>query len=59
MARPRLRMLVNAARVWRGPRSHEPEIRDTRDPMTDILFVLVTIAFFIVAVIYARACDRL
>jgi len=27
--------------------------------MIDALFVLVTIAFFAVAVVYTRACDRL
>ncbi len=45
----------------------EPPRRDSRlarsvlilAVMTDIVFVLVTVAFFAIAAAYTRACDRL
>jgi hypothetical protein len=29
------------------------------DPMTDLIFVAVTVAFFALSIAYTRGCDRL
>jgi hypothetical protein len=47
------RRSAHAARVLDGTATA------TGDRMLDLVFLLVTIAFFVVAAAYARACDRL
>ena len=39
-------------------RSPAVNTRAPREPMTDLLFILVTIAFFAISIAYARALDR-
>jgi hypothetical protein len=34
-------------------------VRERQRPMLDVLFVVITIAFFVLAVAYVAACERL
>lgn len=40
-----------------APRLHSVAVRSA--PMLDLIFILVTVGFFVLAVAYTRGCERL
>jgi hypothetical protein len=55
----RSRSRTCAATIWVSARRATSNHRSGGQPMGDIVFILITVAFFALAAAYTRGCERL